>query len=204
MEPETLLAELTKPRPCTGCNGTQKASYDANAVCLRCNRVSNDGTYPGLDLLAVHDALFTSRGGTRRFRKSFSSAAGFSDRFSARVYYVWRIARFNGGADVTMPMTAELLISADPFKPELEQLAQIVARQVFGTAKAGAHRWARALGYDVPEDESLPATAQRCGPVVIGEKPDFEQAELDLGGEEFGMPGESLDEKPDFEQLEMF
>jgi hypothetical protein len=58
----------------------------------------------------------------------------------SRSYYVWRMARFHGGADVTMPMTASMDISGDPFRPELDLIASAVAKRVFGTDGAG--QWA--------------------------------------------------------------
>jgi len=64
-----------------------------------------------------------------------------------RAYYVWRLARFHGGKDVTMPITALTLIEGDPFQADLEELAQRVAVEEFGTDMVAARRWGRALGY---------------------------------------------------------
>jgi hypothetical protein len=96
-----------------------------------------------------------------------------------RAYYVWRMARFHGGADVTMPMTASLAVAGDPYVPYLDVVADKVAEAVYGTARAGSIRWAGAMGYDTVAEPGLPASAYPGGPVVTdGDKPYSEQLEL--------------------------
>ena len=98
---------------------------------------------------------------------------------SDRAYYVWRMARFHGGADVTMPMTASLAVAGDPYVPLLDVVADKVAERVYGTSRAGATRWANALGMELAPDPTLPASAHPGGPVVTdSNKPDTEQLEL--------------------------
>ena len=95
-----------------------------------------------------------------------------------RAYYVWRMARFHGGADVTMPMAASMNVRGDPYRDELDTMADAVARASFGTDLAAANRWGSALGL-IPRDlPGLPATAYSGGPVHDGNKPDEELAEL--------------------------
>lgn len=77
-----------------------------------------------------------------------------------------------------MPMTADLVVRSDPFKPELDKLAELVAKKVFGTDMAGAYRWAGALGYNVTVPAGLPAAAYAGGPVADENKPVWEQLEL--------------------------
>ena len=96
----------------------------------------------------------------------------------ARAYYVWRTARFHGGADVTMPMMASLEVRSDPFIAELDVIADKVAAEVFGTAMAGAHRWGRALGYLDQDIPGLPDSAYHSGPVADADKPEEEMLEL--------------------------
>lgn len=96
----------------------------------------------------------------------------------SRAYYVWRMARFHGGVDVTLPMTATLEVAGDPYLPILDIISDKVAIQVYGTDRAGARRWAGALGRQLPPDNSLPATAQPGGPVLLGDKPESEILEL--------------------------
>lgn len=178
-------ADTKSPRTCPRCNGTKTVhsqwakdnGYEGpeGKPCPNCNAT---GEFPGLDITTLVEALFTSRGGTKRFRKSFASAPGYKDRDAARAYYVWRLARFHGGADVTMPVTADLLLRQDPFKPELDFISEQVAKRVFGTDMAAAYRWANALGYDVPVPANQPASAHSGGPVVDDNKPEFEQVEM--------------------------
>ncbi|MFI5296624.1 MAG: hypothetical protein ACHREM_00885 [Polyangiales bacterium] len=120
--------------------------------------------------------------GARRFKTS--APCDYRDGPDAilrrRVYFVWRIARFHGGADVTMPITAQTMIQGDPYVDVLEALATIVAKVQFGTDRAAAHRWAPLLGgggsHVAPP--GLPASAYPCGPVADLFKPDFEAAEI--------------------------
>ena len=98
---------------------------------------------------------------------------------SKRAYYVWRMARFHGGQDVTMPIIAECEISGDPYEPELSKLADMVARHVLGTDMAAAHRWGRVMGYIKNDIPGLPLSAYENGPVVLDRnKPIEELAEL--------------------------
>ena len=93
-------------------------------------------------------------------------------------YYVWRMARFHGGADVTMPVSAVMEIAKHPWIRELDALADRVARRVYGTDLAAAHRWGRALGHIDRDMPGLPASAYPCGPVADEHKPIEEAAEL--------------------------
>jgi hypothetical protein len=97
---------------------------------------------------------------------------------SNRAYYVWRMARFHGGVDVTMPITAISCVSGDPFVKELDLIAEAAARVAFGTDRAAAHRWGMALGHIQTSTSGLPATAYPGGPVVTAEKPAEEACEL--------------------------
>lgn len=96
---------------------------------------------------------------------------------SIRAYYVWRMARFHGGVDVTMPVVAMTEIHGDPFKPELDALSDVVAKTVFGTTMAAAYRWGALLMNGVVAPKGLPATAYACGPVATHEKPEIEALE---------------------------
>jgi hypothetical protein len=95
-----------------------------------------------------------------------------------RAYYVWRMARFHGGKDVTIPMSASLEVRSDPFREELNLIADSVAAKVFGTSMAGAHRWGRALGYLNQDVPGLPDSAYNSGPVADEDKPEEEMLEL--------------------------
>lgn len=85
------------------------------------------------------------------------------DVLDDRAYYVWRMARFSGGADVTLPMLASVRIGEDPERDNLDILADRAAQRYFGTDMAGAHRWSSAMrGTSAPDD--LPASAYSGGP----------------------------------------
>lgn len=62
-----------------------------------------------------------------------------------RAYYAWRMARFHGGKDTTMPMTATLFSRGDPYIDTLEALADAIAQRSFGTNMAAAAAWGPAL-----------------------------------------------------------
>lgn len=166
---------------CTKCDGAgekysdyanfNSATKEFSGGMKRCIYCNGKGTFPALDVEATVNACFTTRGG-KRFRKSFTSPVGRAEPQAIRAYYVWRLARFHGGADVTMPMTAMMLIDGDPTVKQLDVIADRVARAAFGTSNAAATRWGRALGYDVPETPGLPASAYSGGPVHDGNDPD--------------------------------
>ncbi len=177
----TTLEALKAPRTCPACEGkgfkTWKYSGDTSP-CRSCNRT---GTQPGLDVQALVDAIFTKRGKVKTFRKSFSSMGGWGTtleaRAHARAYYVWRLARAHGGKDVSIPANASTLCHGDAFKAELDQIAEAVAKIVFGTDMAAAYRWGALLrGVEAPA--GLPPAAYPNGPVCDGEKPGDEALEL--------------------------
>jgi len=183
--PAPDFSNLSSPRPCTRCAGAgvthsqwSKDHGHEGPAGKRCYKCEGRGRFPALDVAAVLAEVFTKRGAKKRFRKSYTSPPDWSDTTRARAYYVWRIARFHGGADVTMPMTAETIIDGDPFRPELEAIAEVVARLVFGTDMAAAYRWSGVLRGEVEIPAGLPATAYPCGPVADALKPEFELLEL--------------------------
>lgn len=114
-------------KPCYGCKGAkvfQEPDYDA-----------------------IVSAVVSSKGKSKgKLKASWQGAEHYSDLNAARAYYVWRLARFHGGVDMRMPMTADMVLRSDPFKPELDKLADIVAKKLLGTDMAAAFRWGKALG----------------------------------------------------------
>ena len=61
---------------------------------------------------------------------------------SGYAYYVWRMARFHGGVDVTMPIMASLFAPKDKvLLATLDTLADVIAKESFGTNMAAARRW---------------------------------------------------------------
>jgi len=84
------------------------------------------------------------------------------------------MARFHGGKDVTMPVTATCLIDGDPFEDMLGKVAELVAVKAFGTDMAAAYRWAGALGHSVNVPNGMPSSAYSGGPTYDSSKPEFE------------------------------
>lgn len=179
-----FLVEAT----CTHCNGEKRRSYDLGGKtrtydCLSCGQ---RGTFPGVDIDAILAAICSKRtnaAGIRTFRRSWPSKQSpwrTDDPQVKRAYYVWRLARFHGGADVTMPVTASCAINGDPHRDLLDFLATLVAKRVFGTDRAAMYRWGNLLGIVSEQPpEGLPESAYEGGAVVTsGVKPGFEAMEL--------------------------
>ena len=183
---ENQAVDINSARPCTRCKGEGRThsqwavnnGYETaeGRKCLSCD---GQGTFPGLDVKALVNACFTTKG-AKKFRKSFVSPWGKKGGgvASARAYYIWRLARFHGGADVCMPVTADMVTGGDPFKNELNLIAEHVAKLVYGTDMAGASRWGVLLGFVKEAPAGLPASAYEGGPVADENKPAFEAMEL--------------------------
>jgi hypothetical protein len=149
------------PGPCDACGATGKiAKPDFNQI-FECVTKGKKG-----------ETKRSFRNSKPKFQNEFKNPA------EGRAYYVWRMVRFHGGADVTMPVVASMCVSYDPYERELDAFASHIAKATFGTDMAAAYRWANALGYSVHVPEGQPATAHSCGPVCDESKPRQEQAEL--------------------------
>ena len=164
--------------PCTHCNGnklTRPIVIDETRTipARQCPHCDGIGSFDAVDVPALLKLIKGRRPGTLRSKRPEDS----------RAYFVWRMARFHGGADVTMPMTASLMVSGDPYVPLLDAVAEKVAQTVYGTDAAGAVRWAHAMGHEVSDHylngNVLPASAYPGGPVVTDtHKPYSEAIEL--------------------------
>lgn len=163
---------IQAPRLCKSCKGSGKRSFDSKP-CLTCN---------GHIYIEAPDvqAIVTLIKGRKGLRSKAPDVHGTNWTLpNLRAYYVWRMARFHGGMDVTMPVTATTLVHGDPFVPELGALAEAIAKRVYGTDMAAAYRWAGALGGSAAVPDGMPASAYSFGPVVLdGNKPEEELAEL--------------------------
>ena len=175
MEP-TIATTTDNDRKCTICQGAGYNEYEGvRHSCISCK---GKGTFPPFSVEKVLNRVLTTRK-NKTFRASFDTKYVFSDLDEARAYFVWRLTRFHGGADVTMPVTAGMAVTGDPYKQELDYVASILAKRAFGTHIAGAARWAGVLlGVEIPKELGLPASAYSGGPVADGNKPDIELAEL--------------------------
>lgn len=152
-------------RSCTRCSATGKLSLfeGHSTTCYYCK---GSGVFAAPDIPALLAAI--------RGRKGLVSRRPAD----SRAYYVWRMARFHGGVDVTLPICASGAVRGDPFLKELDALADAVAKRVYGTDLAAAYRWSGLLTSEVVRPDGLPPTAYPSGPVVTGPKPACELAEL--------------------------
>ena len=123
-----------------------------------CHQCDGIGYFHCPDIFALTDAVKGRKAGKLRSKRPDD----------ARAYYVWRLARFHGGADVCLPMGAEMEIGGDPYKPLLESLSKIVARAIFGSGNVGLARWQQAI-YGSHSYKDLPDILD--GPVYDEDKP---------------------------------
>jgi hypothetical protein len=185
-------APVADRRACKSCKGSgkayqweyEKARGEAPKPCYSCQ---GRGWFGPPDAAAIIAAI--------KGRKGLRSSRPKDD---SRAYFCWRLARFHGGADVTMPMGAEMEVRGDPYVKELDAIADAVAQRVYGTNLAAAHRWGRLLGY-LPSDKEmpgLPATAYESGPVLGfgATKPEEERNELDPTEDEVEEEAEDIQE----------
>lgn len=145
----------TSKRACARCQGSGETDDILHPGTKRtCRSCEGCKTFAQPDGTKILHAITTARGaaeGKRKLLASFPTKKldHYRDTFAAECYYVWRLARFHGGQDMTMPVTADMVLRGHPWKPELDKMADEVAKVAFGTSMAAARRWGRALGYDV-------------------------------------------------------
>lgn len=149
-------------KPCTKCNGSGKGGI----LYPECPFCQGKGSFTKPDVVELCQ-LIKGRKGLRSARPKDN-----------RAYYVWRLTRFYGGADVTMPMNAMYSIEGDPYQKELDAIAEAVANVIFGTDMAAAHRWGSALGYINEDVPGLPDSSYSGGRVADENKPAEEAEEL--------------------------
>lgn len=181
-------------RDCPRCKGTGKripsqweldhqAEYPLTIRGLVCSACRGEGLYPRPDLPSVLDEVLAVQKGKVNVRSARPKYA--NTIFIDRCYYVWRLARFHGGRDVTLPVIASSGLGDDPFRKELDALAETTAKLFFGTDMAAALRWGPLLGGCTDAEARAyrdknpqPMTAEPCGPAVIVPKPPEEHPEL--------------------------
>ena len=128
-------------RPCNRCKGSGEQVSPAFEIDGRhypehrrtCSSCKGHGNMMAPDFDAIALAI-AGRGGKLKSKRP-------ADK---RAYFVWRMARFHGGADVTMPVMASVGIYGDPFEKELEIFSEDMAKKYFGTDLAAVRRWLRA------------------------------------------------------------
>lgn len=111
-----------------------------------CRNCMGTGQFPELDEQKIRELIIATRGKNKgKLKSAYPSPYNPTHANETRAYYVWRMARFHGGVDVTMPMTASMLIDGDPLVKELDKIADTIAKESFGTDMAATRRWMRAL-----------------------------------------------------------
>jgi len=151
-----VLALAPTSHACTRCDGAgERPSIlypEKMQRCLSCHGVGAFSPIDESEVKAFLSLLISSRGKNKgSLRASWSWKRQPEDdlgrkRFE-RAYYVWRIARFHGGVDMTLPMMAQMYADGDPCIEQLEALADLVAQAYLGSNMRAAQRWGRALGY---------------------------------------------------------
>ncbi len=134
-------------RKCEVCDGVGSKfdAFDKQEV--KC-RYCESGFFKEVDIDNILSFILAGRGKNKgKLRSSMTSPLRSEGISKNRAYYVWRWARFHGGADTTFPIMASFCVKGDPFKGELDSLADQVAKTYFGSDRRGALRWGRALGY---------------------------------------------------------
>lgn len=113
--------------------------------CISCDGA---GAFAEVNEEAILSRIIATKGKNKgKLRASYTSPTSKEGHDAARAYYVWRLARFHGGADVTLPITADMVVRGDPYKADLDVIADKVAETSFGSKYRAAARWGRALGY---------------------------------------------------------
>lgn len=180
---QSVESSAIETRNCLRCKGAGEVEYILDKSKMeKCYACNGAGVFNCPDFGELFKMLFTSRGGKTRFRAAFPSKIDrYKNTVGGRAYYIWRLARFHGGVDVTLPMFADLIVRGDPYKKELDAASELIAKKVFGTDLAAAYRWGSALGI-IQSDKipsGLPQSAYENGAVVLdGNKIPEEELEL--------------------------
>ena len=157
--PVGLANSVSPLLPCGNCNGAghklrkgftvedEDGTREYPSKWKICHDCKGIGYFDAPDLRAILNAIKGRKPATLRSKRPDNN----------RDYYVWRLARFHGGKDVTMPMTAELMIGCDPYRTILDEFARAIASNWFGSSNYGNARWMLAMygshDYkDIPRD----------------------------------------------------
>jgi hypothetical protein len=112
-----------------------------------CRSCEGSGAFAEFSEDAIRKLIMAGQGKNKgKLRASMVSPLRKDGVEKNRAYYVWRMARFHGGVDVTMPMMAGFCVMGDPYRDELDALADKVSKENFGSDLRGAMRWGRAFG----------------------------------------------------------
>lgn len=134
--------------PCTRCAGSKTVPEILDpSKCRPCPSCNGRGDFEPIDLQDLLGRIVATRGKNKgSLRAAMVSPLPRDGMLAARAYYVWRLARFHGGVDTTMPVMADIAVRGDPFKSKLDAIADAVAKRALGTNNAAAMVWGAALG----------------------------------------------------------
>lgn len=135
-------------RQCKRCEGTGKfVDIYAHASEQKCYYCHGTGSFSDFSESDIINLIISSKGKNKGKLRASMTSTNHSDGLTKnRSYYVWRMARFHGGADTTMPIMAQLCVRYDPYIKELDLLADKIASKYFGSNMRAARLWGRALG----------------------------------------------------------
>lgn len=153
-------------KACPSCEGTGKRERFGTGQIIDCYECNGAGKFMAPNWSEIIGILFrTMKDGKKRWKAKAPNWRKMPDPLGPRCYFVWRMARFDGGKDVTLPVGASMTLGRDPYRDELEAFASMIAAAVFGSNKRGHARWHYALTGNVTEgfvdgptyDEDKPA-----------------------------------------------
>lgn len=129
----------------TGDSGT--VYPDEERTCYACQ---GSKTFPEVNLKSIVQRIIAKQGKNKgSIRAAFPSPGRRDGIEECRAYFVWRLARFHGGKDMTIPVIADMIIGGDPYREELDKVASEVAKLFFGTDLAATMLWGRAMGFEI-------------------------------------------------------
>ncbi len=140
---------------CTRCEGKGTVTFkgftygetvypDEAKTCSACQ---GRKTFPEVDVKDILSRIIAKQGKNKdKLRAAYVSPLRSEGVEANRAYFVWRLARFHGGKDMTMPVVADMIIGGDPFKDKLDEIASALAKHFFGTDLAAALVWGRHFG----------------------------------------------------------
>lgn len=178
------MNEQKESRPCAACKGSKTTDrhWDGKGFGLGpCKECNASGIQFAPDVAAILELITKKTKTGRAFRQSKPKLNECHDKLHAQAYYVWRLVRFHGGVDVTMPMVASLFMNSRHYAwmDHLDLIVDALAKRTFGTNLAAAYRWSNALGGSLTVPAGMPATAYSGGPAVMDQnKPAQELLEL--------------------------
>lgn len=138
--------QIKPSRPCERCKGAKEVQDFRGGMkeCVPCN---GTGIFEEIDKTDILLNIIASRGKNKGKLKVAMVSPYHKDGIkAARAYYVWRLARFHGGVDMSQPIMADMAVYGDPYRKDLDVIADEIAKKYLGSNMRAALKWGRALG----------------------------------------------------------